>query len=56
MNLTSLKSTSSFLDAAYREGLKCLDNEKLGTILDLKHGVDLLILDAQREELKARNN
>lgn len=52
MNLTSLKSTSSFLDAAYREGLKCLDKEKLSVILEIKAEVDTELLNAQRESLK----
>lgn len=52
MSVQNLKSVSSFLDTAYREGLKCLDKEKLSRILDLKAEVDEDLLKEQRKSLE----
>lgn len=47
----SLKTVSAFLASAYQEGRKCLKNETLIKLLDVRREVEEKLLQVQREEL-----
>lgn len=51
MEERSLRIVSSFLNSAYQEGRKCLQNETLGKLLDIRQEVEHTLIQAQREEL-----
>lgn len=52
MDKNSLKTVSSFLNAAYQEGLKGLQKDIQSMILEARVLVDELIVEAEREEVK----
>lgn len=52
MEERSLRMVSSFLNSAYQEGRKCLNNETLVKLLDIRHEVEDKLIQVQREELK----
>lgn len=54
MEERSLRMVSSFLNSAYQEGRKCLKNETLVKLLDVRHEIEDKLIQVQREELKEK--
>ncbi len=51
MEERSLRMVSTFLNSAYQEGRKCLENETLVKLLDIRQEVENKLLQLQREEI-----
>lgn len=54
MEERNLRTVSAFLNSAYQEGRKCLNNETLIKLLDVREEVENKLLQIQREELKEK--